>query len=55
VTLSAEPVAGKHIYFSYDRGYKSGTFTSQAQNALQAMCNDNFGVRPAPIMMTGIA
>ncbi|MBB4640188.1 TonB-dependent receptor [Rhizorhapis suberifaciens] len=36
VTLAAEPAPGKHIYLSYDRGYKSGTFTSQAQNAVQA-------------------
>ena len=34
--LSVEPAAGKRFYLSYDRGYKSGTFTSQAQNATQA-------------------
>src|SRR3546814_8438820 len=34
--LSVEPEAGKRFYLSYDRGYKSGTYTSQAQNAAQA-------------------
>src|SRR3546814_14178803 len=35
-TLAMEPSPDKHFYLSYDRGYKSGTFTSQAQNAVQA-------------------
>ena len=35
-TLAARLSPDKRIYFSYDRGYKSGTFTSQAQNATQA-------------------
>jgi iron complex outermembrane receptor protein len=35
-SLSVEPAPGKRIYASYDRGYKSGSFTSQAQNAVQA-------------------
>ncbi|AEG48034.1 TonB-dependent receptor [Sphingobium chlorophenolicum L-1] len=35
-TLAMEPSPDKHFYLSYDRGYKSGTFTSQAQNATQA-------------------
>src|SRR3546814_8917440 len=41
--LSVEPEAGKRFYLSYDRGYKSGTYTSQAQNAAQAA----FLVKPA--------
>jgi len=41
-TLAVEPADGKRFYLSYDRGYKSGTFTSQAQNADQA----NFLVQP---------
>lgn len=36
LSLSAEPWEGKRIYVSYDRGYKSGSFVSQAQNAIQA-------------------
>ncbi|MDP3748625.1 MAG: TonB-dependent receptor [Phenylobacterium sp.] len=35
-SLSVEPAEGKKFYLSYDRGYKSGTFTSQAQNRTQA-------------------
>lgn len=41
-TLAVEPWADKHFYISYDRGYKAGTFTSQAQNATQA----TFVVKP---------
>ncbi|MDB5576614.1 MAG: TonB-dependent receptor [Bradyrhizobium sp.] len=44
-TLAAELAPGKHVYLSYDRGYKSGTFTSQAQNAVQA----TFLVQPEQI------
>ena len=36
INLAVEPSPGKHFYASYDRGYKSGSFTSQAQNAAQA-------------------
>src|SRR3546814_16030047 len=34
--LSAEPEAGKRFYLSYDRGYKSRTSNSPAQNDPQA-------------------
>jgi iron complex outermembrane receptor protein len=36
VSLAVEPSPGKRFYASYDRGYKSGSFTSQAQTAAQA-------------------
>ena len=36
LALAVEPADGKRLYVSYDRGYKSGSFPSQAQSAAQA-------------------